>query len=181
MPSGKQVLLNFLQEFSQRPVVDAELEEVSEKLRIALLLHGSTPGTMWFHVDRLAWVTESNESFSNHRIQGLGIKNKSILLSDILLRLLDKAEEDPNYRNEFDELNDEEYRTALHSIKLLMTSLDFCSTLHQVEQDSPTEYQLAVEKFIRSYKSKLQKFRNNPGEFLDADDEILDHYKKGLF
>lgn len=180
MPSGKQVLLNFLREFSQRPVADAEMEEVSEKLRIALLLHGSTPGSMWFHVDRLAWVTENDEVFPNYKRQGLGLRDKSILFSDILLRLLDKAEDDQEYRKEFDELTDEEYRTALHSIKLLMTSFDFCSTLNQVEQDNSVEYQLAVEKFIRSYKSKLQQFRINPGEFLDADDELLGGYKKGF-
>lgn len=180
MPSGKQVLLNFLQEFSQRPVADAELEEVSEKLRIALLLHGSTPGSMWFHVDRLAWVTENDEIFPNHKRQGLGVLDKSILLSDILLRVLDKAEEDQAYRKEFDELTDEEYRTALHSIKLLMTSFDFCSTLNQVEQDNPVEYQLAVEKFIRSYTAKLQYFRTNPAKFLDADEQLLESYKNGF-
>ena len=135
---------------------------------------------MWFHVDRLAWVTENDELFSNHKRQGLGIRDKSILLSDILLRVLDKAEEDQAYRKEFDELSDEEYRTALHTIKLLMMSLNFSSGLNQVEQDDPVEYQLAVEKFIRSYKSKLQQFRNNPGEFLGADDEVLDSYKKGF-
>lgn len=181
MPSGKQVLLNFLQEFSQRPVDDEEADEVSEKLRIALLLHGSTPDSMWFHVDRMAWVNFCDPTFTESITQGLGIKNKSLLLSDILIRILDKAEDDENYRQEFDELSNVEYKSALEIIRLLITSTNFYSGLHQVEQDSPDEYKRSVEKSLKSYHSKLDLFRKDPGDFLGIeDDEYLEKIKSGV-
>ena len=180
MPSGKQVLLNLLQEFSQKPVSNSESDFVSEQMRVALLLHGSTPDAMWFHVDRMAWVTRRDPNFPNAVAQGLGIRDKSLLLSDILMRILDKVQEDSDYRNEFDELTDAEYKSALHVIQLLAMATDFSSGLYEVEQDSPVEYQRAVEKFMRSYRGKLELFRKNPGDFLDINESVVDQHKKGL-
>lgn len=180
MSSGKQVLFDILQEFSQKPVSDSELNSVSERMRVALLLHGSTPEEMWFHVDRIAWITQRSSTSSESVLQGLGIRNTSILLSDILIKILDKAEKDDTYRMEFDELSIAEYKSALHIIRLLMGAMDFCSVLNEVEQDSPEEYQRAVETFMKSYQAKLDFFRKDPGVFLGIDDpQYLEGLKTG--
>jgi hypothetical protein len=81
MPSGKQILLSLLNECSQRLVEGQDVEVVSEQLKAGLLLHGSTPDEMWFHVDRMAWISE-NEDGEIVR-QGLGLREKNIFLSDL--------------------------------------------------------------------------------------------------
>ncbi|MCP4264200.1 MAG: hypothetical protein GY777_01260 [Candidatus Brocadiaceae bacterium] len=65
MPSGKQVLLHLLQKFSQQVQDEEDLSEVSEDLRVALLLHGSTPDDMWFKVERMAWLSKKDEEYSD--------------------------------------------------------------------------------------------------------------------
>lgn len=180
MPSGKQVLLNLLQSYSQQAVNESDLDEASENLRVAFLLHGSTAGDMWFHVERIAWQSAYDESNKLLR-QGLAIGEEPTFLSDALIRILDKAAEDPGYRKEFDELNDYEYATTLHLLKLLSTAVDFNASLNTVEIDShSSEYQQSLEKSLTAYKTKLKNFRSNPKEFLDADEEWLEIYRRGL-
>ncbi len=55
MPSGKQVLLHLLEKYSLHLHEEKDLSEISEDLRIAFLLHGSTPEHMWYDVENIEW------------------------------------------------------------------------------------------------------------------------------
>lgn len=49
MPSGKQILLSLLTEYSQKQSDSG----CSENLRAGFLIHGSTPDHMWADVDNI--------------------------------------------------------------------------------------------------------------------------------
>ena len=82
MPSGKQILLHLLEKYSLDFQEEENLSEVSENLRAAFLLHGSTPEKMWYNVENIEWGSKKDEK-NQIVIQGLKIRGKDILLSEL--------------------------------------------------------------------------------------------------
>jgi hypothetical protein len=162
MPSGKQILLSLLNECSQRLVEGQDVEVVSEQLKAGLLLHGSTPDEMWFHVDRMAWISE-NEDGEIVR-QGLGLREKNIFLSDLFECMVSNEIPD-KVIEEYPNLTKNEYNSATSIIWCLLSSLQFFSQLISVENDGNLDEDQA-EKLIDGYRKKLEKFRENPDEII---------------
>jgi len=171
MPSGKQVLLHLLEKYSQQLQNDEDLSEVSEDLRIALLLHGSTPPDMWFHVERMVWLTETTEisSFTSTK-QGLGIKREKLFLSELFARMTESREIPENVQSVYPELSEDEYESATHVMWLLLKSLEFSSNLNEVEDNGKLDVE-QWEKWKVSYRKKLAAFREDPAVTIGYDDE----------
>jgi hypothetical protein len=162
MPSGKQILLSLLNECCQRLVEGQDVEVVSEQLKAGLLLHGSTPDEMWFHVDRMAWISE-NEDGEIVR-QGLGLREKNIFLSDLFECMVSNEIPD-KVIEEYPNLTKNEYNSATSIIWCLLSSLQFFSELISVENDGNLD-EVQAEKLVDGYRKKLEKFRENPDEII---------------
>jgi hypothetical protein len=162
MPSGKQILLSLLNECCQRLVEGQDVEVVSEQLKAGLLLHGSTPDEMWFHVDRMAWISE-NEDGEIVR-QGLGLREKNIFLSDLFECMVSNEIPD-KVIEEYPNLTKNEYNSATSIIWCLLSSLQFFSQLISVENDGNLD-EVQAEKLVDGYRKKLEKFRENPDEII---------------
>lgn len=165
MPSGKQVLLHFLEQYSLALQNDEDLTEVSENLRVALLLHGSTPDHMWYTVERLEWASELDEDKKEVTRQGLAIKGKKIFLSDLLYHITEDENIPKTVKEAFPELTQEEYNSATHVMYLMLSAMDWSKYDSQVENDGKLDLE-ALEKFKKSYKKKLKYFRDDPKDFL---------------
>jgi hypothetical protein len=57
MPSGKQVLLKVLQEYSQKRQEESDLKNVSEVVKSALCAHCSTSGETMEKISDLGWLS----------------------------------------------------------------------------------------------------------------------------
>ena len=178
MSSGKQVLLHLLEKYSQKLQADEDLDEVSEDLRVALLLHGSTPDDMWFNVERVSWLSKGEDEDVSR--QGLGIKGKNIFLSDIFESMSYKAGLFDNVKDDFPNLTEAEYLSALQIIWLIITATEWFSGYESIENDGKLDFE-QMEIYLKSYKKKMKLFRDNPGDFLGYEDKsLLQEYKKIL-
>ncbi len=171
MPSGKQVLLHLLEEYSQKLQDDEDLSEVSENLRIALLLHGSTSEDMWFNVERISWLSETDENGEVDR-QGLGIKGKNIFLSDIFESMTYDSNIPERVKIDFPDLTDEEFESANHIMWLLLIAPQFFSSLSSIENEGNIDLD-QVSKHLIGYRKKLAVFRKDPGDYLGWVDEEM--------
>ena len=62
MPSGKQILLSILSELSQKRSPD--LNEATDRLNPAMLVHASTAYDTWFKVEKHSWLHEGDSDFA---------------------------------------------------------------------------------------------------------------------
>jgi hypothetical protein len=178
MPSGKQVLLYFLEQYSQKLQNDEDLEEVSENLRIALLLHGSTATDMWFNVEKIGWISESDE-YGGQR-QGLGLKGKQIFLSDLFDCMTSDAEMPEQVKAKFPQLTQAEFDSAIHILWLQLLASEWHSSYSTIENEGEIDL-VQVEKWMKSYRAKLRAFRADPGDYLGIiDDDLKKAYRDRL-
>ncbi len=169
MPSGKQVLLHFLKKYSLAFQEQDKLSEVSEDLRVAFLLHGSTPDDMWYNVDNIEWGNETDEE-GKVTSQGLKIKDKKIMLSELFEYLTWDDEKIPNrISEEFMDLTLKEYKSAVHVIWLVLTSIEYSDWLSEVENNGKMDFE-ALDKYLVSYRKKMRLFRENPNDFLGSEE-----------
>lgn len=168
MPSGKQVLLHFLEKYSLAFQEEEDLSEVSEDLRVAMLLHGSTPDEMWYNVENIEWGNK-RDSEDEIATQGLKIKGKDILLSELFEEIQqiiwDNKKIPTRVAKLFPQLTADEYKSAIHIIWLLLTAMEYSRYFSQVENGGQLDLE-KVEKSLISYKRKMKLFRENPKEFL---------------
>jgi len=168
MPSGKQVLLHFIEKYSLAFQEADKLSEVSEDLRVAFLLHGSTPNTMWYHVDNIEWGNEVDEE-NEIKSQGLKIKDKDIMLSDLFQQITWDDDTIPkNVSERFTDLTIAEYKSAIHLIYLLLRGIEYSSHLSQVENNGEMDFAV-LDKWLVSYRKKMSSFRKDPNDFLGID------------
>ena len=163
MPSGKQILLSLLQDCSQRLVEGEELEEVTDRLKAGLLLHGSTPDEMWFHAERVAWISKIEDGEITK--QGLGLKDKGIFLSDLFEYIVWNEEIPQQVQKEIPNITQKEYTSAIHIIWCLLSSLQWFSCLSSVENAGKLD-EYTAERLITSYRRKLAMFRENPDSII---------------
>ena len=166
MPSGKQVLLHFLRKFSLKKQKKEDLNEASENLRVALLLHGSTPEEMWHNVDAIEWGEELTDDKKEVIKQGLKIKNKDIPITEVFEYMTwDSDDEIPKkVADRFPELTQSEYYSATRIMSLLLSSMEWSDWLSEVENNGKMDFE-ELEKYLTSYKKKLKLFREAPDEF----------------
>ena len=159
MPSGKQILLSLLQDCSQRLVEGAEIADVTDRLKAGLLLHGSTPDEMWFHAERMTWLSKVEDGEITK--QGLGLKDKDIFLSDLFNYIVWDEDIPRKVKEEIPNITQKEYNSAIHIIGCLLSSLQWYECLSSVENAGNLD-QKTSEKLIASYRKKLAAFRENP-------------------
>ncbi len=165
MPSGKQVLLHYLEKYSLNFQDNEDLSDVSENLRVALLLHGSTSNEMWYHVDNIEWGNEINEEDKIIK-QGLKVKDKDIMLSELFKYMTWDDEKIPkNVSDRFSSLDIKEYKSAIHIIWLLLKSIEHSTWLSSVENNGKMDFE-ELQKYLVSYKKKINSFRKDPNDFL---------------
>ena len=127
MPSGKQILLSLLSEYSQKKTSAHEMEQVTQRVKAGLLLHGSTSNYMWRATDKLAWVQETDEIEeidADFNTQGLGLAESRLLLSN-LFELMTQTQDIPeDVKEVYPDLTQDAYLAGVHSIWLLLRSLD---------------------------------------------------------
>lgn len=167
MPSGKQILLSLLSEYSQKQTSTDELEEVTQRVKAGLLLHGSTSNYMWKATDKVAWVQETVEveqTDAEFNTQGLGLADSGLLLST-LFNLMTQAEDIPeDVKEAYPELTQEAYLAGVHSIWLLLKSLEWSKTYKDVEAGGQLDLS-EKERLLTSYQRKLIEFKNDPEDY----------------
>lgn len=163
MPSGKQILLSLLKDCSQRLVEGAEIEEVTDRLKAGLLLHGSTPDEMWFHVERVAWLSEIEKGEITR--QGMGLSDKSVFLSDLFEYIVWDEAIPRKVKEEIPEITQKEYNSATQIMWCLLSSLQWYKCLSSVENEGHLDKD-ASEKLLASYRKKLAAFRKEPDEVI---------------
>src|SRR5580698_5403813 len=117
MPSGKQILLRVLSELSQGAARSPANDLISDKVRAAFLLHGSTAPESWPAVEHLQWSTDTGKLFKTVRE---GITYDGIFLSDLFEELVVPDGIPPHIASKYPQLSPEGYREALRFIWLIL-------------------------------------------------------------
>lgn len=165
MPSGKQILLSLLSEYSQNKSSADQMENISERLKAALLLHGSTSHEMWNMVEKISWENHST-SEDGHPItnQGLMLKGTDVLLSDFFNLISEDKKTLEHIRTLYPEINRETIASALHMIWLLLKSVEWSKTYEDVEIYGNSD-NAEREKKLENYQRKLREFREAPDDY----------------
>ncbi len=168
MASGKEILLKYLKKYSLNFQEESDLEQASDYLRIALLLHGSTSDEMWHNMDNIEW----GNKFEDGAIieQGLKVKGKNIMLSDLFEQMIDDENIPLSLKKSYPHLLKEEYQSAIHIIYLILKSIEHNVYLSKIENEGNVD-EKKLKTTFEAYQKKLQSFRENPNQFLGYDDE----------
>jgi len=166
MPSGKQVLLYFLKKYSLKKTKKKNLQEVSENLRVAFLLHGSTPKEMWQNVDTIEWGEEIDKDDDSIISQGLKIKDKNIPLTELFECMIWNSDKKipKKVAKRFPNLTQSEFYSATRIMSLLLSSIEWSNWLSQVENGGKMDFK-ELEGYLKSYKEKLNYFREDPENY----------------
>ncbi|MFB9077978.1 hypothetical protein ACFFLS_04830 [Flavobacterium procerum] len=167
MKSGKQILLHLLTEYSQKFQDKDVIEEVSDRLKAGLLLHGSTPQFMFEYVEKCGWLTKHNIVDDENRgteKQGLGLKKQELLFSDLFSLITDDETTIPDLiKNTYPDMTLEDYQAGVHMIWLLLRLLEWHVSLETLETEEP-DIKIA-EKSITSYQQILNEYRKDPDNY----------------
>lgn len=162
MPSGKQILLEVLLEASQRKTSDSDIATATERIRAALLLHGSTGGDAWDDADNLTWASERNSDGEVLR-QGLALKESDLFLSDLFETIIESDEVPEHVTMAHPDLTPKQYHRATRFIWLLLSSVQWFEELSSVEGEGLDKAD--AERLIQNYIEKLNHFRDHPEDF----------------
>ena len=167
MPSGKQILLSLLSEYSQRETVSENLSNVSDRIRAGLLLHCSTAEETWFKVDKIAWLSEDDNGVSR---QGLGFEKQRVFFTDLIDELSVDERLFTIVKEKFPELTKSDIDDAMFFIWHILSSIQFFTELSSVENDGeldPSEKEFLLE----NYQSKWKLFKDDPYDYLGINKE----------
>lgn len=167
MASGKQVLLHFLKKYSQQRTKKEDLVDVSENIRVGLLLHGSTSKESWRIVDTIEWGEEIDEESNEILSQGLKIKDKNISLTELFEYITWESETKvpKKVAKRFPELTLSEYDVATRIMGLILSSIEWSCWLSEVENDGNMDF-VELSKYLKSYKEKLGNYREDPENYV---------------
>jgi len=159
MPSGKQVLLSVLQKYSQSKQEKDDLPAVSERVKSALSLHCSTSGETMAKLEKLSWLSESDESGVVK--QGLGLAKEEMFLSDLFEELIEEDEIPARIKKRFPRLTQKDYSDSLDVIWSLLSSLQYWDELSSVENDGQLNHEES-EKLLTTGAKTLKSFGKDP-------------------
>jgi len=160
MPSGKQILLGVLSELSQGSKPPPTSPEISDKVRAAFLLHGSTASESWPAVDHIQWSVENDERGKPVR---RGITYDGIFLSDLFEELTGPEGIPSHVASKYPGLSPERYQEAVWVIWLILSSVQWFEYLASVEDEIDSKSQ--GNALIANYIQKLHRFRKHPENF----------------
>lgn len=159
MASGKQVLLSVLQEYSQRKTEKSDLDEVTDRVKAALLVHCSSSNEALNKVEKLAWLSQDD---GNGPVkQGLGLSSSGVFLSDIFEELVEDDELPERLKKRFPALTQDDFSDALEFIWWLLSAVQFWNELSSVENEGNLDLS-EREKLVNGYRKMLKHFRNDP-------------------
>ena len=166
MPSGKQILLNFLKKYSLQKTKKEDLVDVSEDIRVGFLLQGSTPKEMWQIVDTFEWGEETADESDEVINQGLRIKDKNISLPELFDYMTWDSEHKIPKRvaKRFPELTQSEYYAATRIMGLILSSIEWSQQVSEVENGGKLD-PAELDKYLKSYKEKLGYYREDPENY----------------
>jgi hypothetical protein len=159
MPSGKQVLLSVLQKYSQSKQENDDLPAVSERVKSALALHCSTSGETMAKLEKLSWLSESDESGVIK--QGLGLASGDVFLSDLFEELILEDEIPARVKKRFPSLTQKDYSDSLDMIWSLLSSLQYWDELSSVENGGQLNHE-ENEKLLKTGAKALKSFGADP-------------------
>lgn len=159
MPSGKQILLSVLQEFSQSKQRNDDLDVVSERVKSAMTLHCSTSGETMTMIEKFGWLSETDESKVIK--QGLGLSKGKIFLSDLFEELSEEDEIPVRVKKRFPSLTQKDYSDSLDMIWFLLSSLQYWDELNRVENDGLLNQQ-EKDELLNTGLKFLKSFREDP-------------------
>lgn len=134
MPSGKQILIDELFKLSVQELPAEREASVSERVRAALLLHGShTPDNMDC-VSSLSYKKLSNHEHGPHEQQGIVLNKTGELLSDFISHLANIKAMPEELQAKYPALDTDDYWAALHAVVLILKALEWNSADAQAEQ-----------------------------------------------
>ncbi len=167
MSSGKQILLSILKDLSQNSLSKLN-KESTENVKAGFLLHGSSAKHMWPIVEKLSWkqimqVDQQEDGDPNKLIKkGIGIKQ--CLISDLFDTLWEENEIPNSVMERFPSITKEEFNAGMTAIKLLLTSVEWHTTLNEIEYDGKLD-EAEKNKMIDVCKRKLIEFRIDPEDY----------------
>lgn len=164
MPSGQHILLSLLSEYAKSKTPSEELEDVSDRLKAGLLLHGSSSNAMWKTVDELTWISVTDENKNDTKRQGLGLKQQNLLLSD-MFDLMTQSPDIPHaLQAKYPKLTNESYEAGIQTIWLLLRALEWSHNSAQNEDADDLDGKMK-KNLIASYIRKLEEYKNNPDDY----------------
>jgi hypothetical protein len=155
MPSGKQVLLKVLQEYSQKRQEESDLKNVSEVVKSALCAHCSTSGETMEKISDLGWLSYTEDG----RIvkQGLGLVKPNVFLSDLFEELIEDTKIPERVSARFPNITQDQYTFGLDMIWWVLSSLQYWEELSSVENGGVLE-ESEAKKLINGYKKWLRSY-----------------------
>ena len=165
MKSGKQILLWLLSQYSQKFINKDEIENISNRIKAGLLLHGSSSEEMFEIVEKTTWITKDlihieNDNVENnlgHYRQGLGLKKYNLLLEELFELIIDENKIPKGLKNEYPGITLDDYQAGIHLIKLLLFATEWNRNNNDIEKETPdTEI---AEKLINVYINQLNLYR----------------------
>ena len=169
MPSGKQILLSILSELSQKRSPD--LNEATDRLNPAMLVHASTAYDTWFKVEKHSWLHEDDSEFDSVR-QGIGLNESKVFLLDLFECMMDSPEVASRVKEKFPSVSEDDYEDSTFIIWQLLRSLEYDSNYDSIENEGKLDMD-ERDRFIDNYLQKLNYHREDPegyhnGEFPSA-------------
>ena len=167
MKSGKQILLWLLSQYSQKFINRDEIENISNRIKAGLLLHGSSSEEMFEIVEKTTWITkdlihiEKNNVENNlgHYRQGLGLKKYNLLLEELFELIIDENKIPKGLKKECPGITLDDYQAGIHLIKLLLLAVEWNKTNNDIEKETPDTK--IAEKLINVYINQLKLYRDD--------------------
>lgn len=159
MPSGKQVLLKILQDYSQQRLADNDLEQASETIRSALCGLCSTSSETMEEIQEMGWLSYSDDGELVK--QGLGLVKADVFLSDLFEELIEDNEIPDRIKERFPELTQQQYSSGLDMIWWFLSSVQYWEELSPVENGGVLEDDKAKEH-LNNYKNWLKRYEKEP-------------------
>ncbi|MEP3890413.1 MAG: hypothetical protein ABJN69_08085 [Hellea sp.] len=165
MPSGKQTLLSLLTEYSQRYSETSDLDEISDRVKAGLLLHGSSSNSMWKAVEDITWKSHcAREDGLTVTEQGLTLEPSGILLTDLFSVISEDETLINHVRKTYPEISPDAFQSALHIIWLLLGSVEWSKAHEEIESKIDVDG-AQQKKSLKAYQRKLKEYREDPEDY----------------
>jgi hypothetical protein len=152
--SGKQILMSVLKELSTRRIPDSKLEKATDRIRAALLWHGSTSEDNFRLARYLQWANAVVDGEVER--QGLATNGGSVLLCDFLETMYEMPGLENFMRSSYKGLSKKDYEAALWGLWCLVSATQMFSYYLNVEAKNDAE--LELEKWIANMIGKYKLF-----------------------
>jgi hypothetical protein len=156
--SGKQILLRVLRELSSKKIPNEDLCSASERVRAALLLHGSSSKENFEKAISLKWSVDPLEGDVER--QGLAAQDERVFLSDFFERMLEMPGIEEFMVKSYQGFKGSDYDAAIWALWALVTAPQMYSELQGVEVE---DSELELENWLQNYIEKLDYFRRENG------------------